>query len=256
MVTNAWSTGLKFKQNRFYCYTYSVSLTHADIVIGNIAWNVRWYTVREFDTRPHWDPFSVFLEAIIVPTSCKATSGSRVPSARWCLVLLKQVELCIPRVEQLLLWEKRKGRVLPAGRLGGVCCWGDWAVLIGVGKPLMSRKPSWFLLSLEFRKRWELEGLVTLENQILASGKMQFLFADSTLMSFELCSSAFSFHSEYCECHSFLGHPGTISASSLSRKWMLLSQFACRGSIACINIFGLFSLFALVYPCRCCYGYL
>lgn len=171
-MTNAWSTGLKFKQNRFYCYTFSVSLTHADIVISNIAWNVRWYTVREFDTRPHWDPFSVFLEAIIVPTSCKATSGSRVPSARWCLVSLEHAELCIPRVEQLLLWEKRKGRVLPAGRPGGACCWGDRAVLlIGVGKPLMSRKPSWFLLSLEFRKRWELEGLVALENQILASGE-------------------------------------------------------------------------------------
>lgn len=55
----------------------------------------------------------------------------------------------------------------------GSACWAAQCCVLpsagGVGKLLGGQKPSWFLQSLEFRKNWELEDLVTLKNQTLIS---------------------------------------------------------------------------------------
>lgn len=160
MVTNAWSKGLKFKQNFITVTAFSVSLAHADIVVSNTAWNVEQCTYRESLT------FSLtfcLLEAIIVPTSCKAASGSQVSCARWRLLLLNQVELCILCIEQssdvaAVGEERREGLCLLRGGSAN-----------GVSKLQMGRKLLWLLLSLEFRKSCELDSL---ENQTLASEKM------------------------------------------------------------------------------------
>lgn len=178
--------------------------------------------------------------------SCRATSGSLVSSARWCLLLLNRMELCI------LCWAQG----------GGCCCCGrgGWEGLCLLSSPVLcaafcywggqalgGQKPSWFLQSLEFRKNWELEDLVTLENQTLISLSWWHFWALSCASLLSACILSI------VNVVPFLGILEQFpSPSSLSRKWTCLLQFAHRGNIACISIFGLFSLLDLTYSCGCC----